>query len=398
MSDKKARRIARGTFLKGAGATLGATLVLVAGGGVWRAADQGVFGVGEGPAYEPWKNWRTNEGEGPIELVRAAVLAANAHNSQPWLFRVEDSRIDLFADRERNIGAVDPYLREMYMSLGCALENLLLAAEANGYGHELALLPDGSNPAHAARIDLTFVAASASELYEAIPDRHTNRGPYDTERAVPQETLEALRELGEEDPEVRVFWFATDAERRRVGDLILEATEAITADEEQSADNLGWNRFDWDELQRYRDGLTLDVFVTDSLTNFAAKVLPPPSREQSDQSWLRSTREDVVGTAAAFGILAVNDKWEDAQRLRGGRAWQRMHLWGTILGLAMQPLNQMTERADREAQLGIEPRFGDALKELIGDVSRQALMPFRIGYPMAEADLAPRRAVEDVLA
>ncbi len=58
----------------------------------------------------------------------------------------------------------------------------------------------------------------------------------------------------------------------------------------------------------------------------------------------------------------------------------------------------MTERADREAQLGIEPRFGDALKELIGDVSRQALMPFRIGYPMAEADLAPRRAVEDVLA
>lgn len=384
--------------MKGAGATLGATLVLVAGGGVWRAADQGVFGVGEGPAYEPWKNWRTNEGEGPIELVRAAVLAANAHNSQPWLFRVEDSRIDLFADRERNIGAVDPYLREMYMSLGCALENLLLAAEANGYGHELALLPDGSNSAHAARIDLTFVAASASELYEAIPDRHTNRGPYDTERAVPQETLEALRELGEEDPEVRVFWFATDAERRRVGDLILEATEAITADEEQSADNLGWNRFDWDELQRYRDGLTLDVFVTDSLTNFAAKVLPPPSREQSDQSWLRSTREDVVGTAAAFGILAVNDKWEDAQRLRGGRAWQRMHLWGTILGLAMQPLNQMTERADREAQLGIEPRFGDALKELIGDVSRQALMPFRIGYPMAEADLAPRRAVEDVLA
>jgi len=394
MSEKQARRIARRTFLKGAGATL----LLVAGGGVWRAADQGVFGVGEGPAYEPWKNWRTNEGEGPIELVRAAVLAANAHNSQPWLFRVEESRIDLFADRERNIGTVDPYLREMYMSLGCALENLLLAAEANGYGHELALLPDSSNPAHAARIDLTPAAASTTELYEAIPDRHTNRGPYDTGRAILRETLEALRELGEEDPEVRVFWFATDAERRRVGDLILEATEAITADEEQSADNLGWNRFDWDELQRYRDGLTLDVFVTDPLTNFAAKVLPPPSREQSDQSWLRSTREDVVGTAAAFGILAVNDKWEDAQRLRGGRAWQRMHLWGTTLGLAMQPLNQMTERADREAQLGIEPRFADALKELISDASRQALMPFRIGYPMAGADLSPRRAVEDVLA
>ncbi len=48
--------------------------------------------------------------------------------------------------------------------------------------------------------------------------------------------------------------------------------------------------------------------------------------------------------------------------------------------------------------LGIEPRFADALKELISDASRQALMPFRIGYPMAGADLSPRRAVEDVLA
>ena len=37
----------------------GGTLVLVAGGGVWRAVDQGVFSTGEGPAYEPWDDWRT---------------------------------------------------------------------------------------------------------------------------------------------------------------------------------------------------------------------------------------------------------------------------------------------------------------------------------------------------
>ena len=72
MGDNKTRRSARGTFSKGAGVPL----VLVASGEVWRAAGQGVFGVGEGPAYEPWKNWRTNEGEVPIELVRAAILAA----------------------------------------------------------------------------------------------------------------------------------------------------------------------------------------------------------------------------------------------------------------------------------------------------------------------------------
>src|SRR5689334_16312416 len=93
------------------------TLVLVGGGAVWRAADQGVFSTGQGPAYEPWDDWRTAT-KGPLDLVRAAILAANPHNSQPWLFYVTPTQIDLFADRRRNIGTVDPFLREMHIGLG----------------------------------------------------------------------------------------------------------------------------------------------------------------------------------------------------------------------------------------------------------------------------------------
>jgi hypothetical protein len=102
--------VARRVLLKGAGA------VVVAGAGsVWRASDQGVFSVGRGPAYEAWYRWRSDPAEGPLALVRAAVLAANPHNSQPWLFRVTDSSIDLFADPSRNLGPIDPDLREMYV-------------------------------------------------------------------------------------------------------------------------------------------------------------------------------------------------------------------------------------------------------------------------------------------
>ena len=140
--------LSRRILLKGAGMTL----TLAGGGGVWRAARQGVFSAGQGPAYEPWKTWRADRNEGPLALVRAAILASNPHNSQPWLFHVTDSRIDLFADPQRNIGAIDPYLREMYIGIGCALENLLLAAAANGYAPQVTLLPDTANPAHAARI------------------------------------------------------------------------------------------------------------------------------------------------------------------------------------------------------------------------------------------------------
>jgi hypothetical protein len=84
--------VERRQCLRGAGVVT----VAVVGGGVWRAYDQGVFGAGQGPAYEPWKDRRNNSDKGTIALVRAAILAASPHNTQPWLFKVTNSSIELY--------------------------------------------------------------------------------------------------------------------------------------------------------------------------------------------------------------------------------------------------------------------------------------------------------------
>src|ERR1700675_1706224 len=162
----------RRSFLKGAGVVT----VLVAGGGVLRAYDQGVFSVGEGPAYEPWQDWRSNSNDGPLLLVRAAILAASPHNTQPWLFKVTSSWIELYVDTARNVGALDPYLREEHIGIGCALENLMLSAAANGYSATLTLVPGKLAPIAAAagqklvaRVDLVPGSHEGSELYDTIP-------------------------------------------------------------------------------------------------------------------------------------------------------------------------------------------------------------------------------------
>ena len=36
-----------------------------------------VFTPARGPLHEPWVNWKTGPAEGPLRLVRAAILAAN---------------------------------------------------------------------------------------------------------------------------------------------------------------------------------------------------------------------------------------------------------------------------------------------------------------------------------
>jgi hypothetical protein len=207
-------------------------------------------------------------------------------------------------------------------------------------------------------------------------------------------SLEAL--IGDEQ-DVRLFWITDDEELHLTGDLIVDATEAIIDDHDQSHDSARWYRFDWNEVQRYRDGLTLDAMGGSAVFRAAAKILPRQSSERNDQFWLKATRETHTATAAAFGILAVPDQDNPAHRLNCGRAWQRMHLWATTRGLAMQPLNQLPERAAREQVLKLEPKFGPALRRLIGGQLWQALMVFRTGYPIDQALPSPRRAAESVI-
>ncbi|WP_229440580.1 hypothetical protein [Massilia sp. BSC265] len=56
------------------------------------------------------------------------MLAPSSHNTQPWLFRMAESSIDLFADRTRALPVNDPDDRELTISCGCALMHLRIAA------------------------------------------------------------------------------------------------------------------------------------------------------------------------------------------------------------------------------------------------------------------------------
>jgi hypothetical protein len=161
-------------------------------------------------------------------------------------------------------------------------------------------------------------------------------------------------------------------------------------------DDNRWYRATWQEVQRSRDGITLDAAGLPDLTRVLGKILPPASLDQQNSYFLQGV-ESQVQTAGVFGLLAVPNKRDNAQRLGVGRLWERMHLWATTQGIGMQPLNQLTESADREVVLGRASRFGDSLKELVANPAWQAIMTFRLGYPTHPALPSPRLALNEVL-
>jgi hypothetical protein len=382
-------KLSRRDFLK----LSGATVLVLAGGTLWRATDQGVFSVGQGPAYTPWLDWKNAEG-GPLAIVRAAILAANPHNTQPWIFHVSDSQIDLFANSARNLGTVDPYRREMRIGLGCALENLMLAACALGWNPELTLAPDPADEAHVARVVLSPGTPSVSEFYQAIPRRHTNRAPY-AAQPISADVFAAMNALNNQPENINLFWLKEESALEKFSVLNIRATEAFIADPQQSADSGRWFHQDWQELQEKRDGLTLDAQGGSPLITAMGKMLPPLSQADNDAYWLKALRASLE-TAAAFGLIAIPDRRSLSGLLEAGQLYQRLNLWAVTAELAMQPLNQIVERIDREFSLGQASQFDSDLHAL-GTISGwQIVMPFRIGYPTVEALPAPRRSAEMV--
>ncbi len=351
------------------------------------------YSAESGDAYAPWA-FPGAESRPEMIAARAAILAANPHNTQPWALHVSDSGIDLHADFTRNLGSIDGLLREMYIGLGCALENMVIAAQASGRAVGVQLLPDASNASLVASVSLTPAAPTDDPSFAAIARRHTNRGRYAD--APPSSALvPALQALvTEAGVQLHVFTSEIDKATFRTGTI--DATTAFISDAEMSRDSNAWYRQSAGDILQHRDGVTIDASGNGAATRFFGKELGRPSDATANSYWLDGTRGDQT-TGSAFCVLSSPAANGRDDQLRVGRVYQRIHLWLVSQGLAAQPLNQMAELQDREQLKGLAPTFATLLNRLMAATDRRAQMLFRIGYPWDEALKSPRRPIEWVL-
>ncbi len=156
-------------------------------------------------------------------LLKFAVLAPSTHNSQPWKFIISDSEILVVPELERTLPVADPEYRLLCISLGCTVENLLIAANYYNYQAKVEYFPHGAEEI-TIRISLRENSPSTKDkedhLIFAIPKRRTNRSKYSP--ATPKkEELSQLENLVIDTSAIR---FVTDLEKQKtIADILLES-------------------------------------------------------------------------------------------------------------------------------------------------------------------------------
>jgi hypothetical protein len=306
-------------------------------------------------------------------LVRYATLAANGHNTQPWKFAINEQAIEIHPDYTRRLPIVDPNDRELWISLGCALENLLVAARAEGYAPEVSY-PDAADFIH---IDLTADTLQASPLFDAIPLRQNTRSEYDR-RPIQSDELDQMQAVPLEAGVVLRF-VTSPADVETVLEYVTQGNLSQHADKAFLDELIGWLRFTKKEALASLDGLYARCSGNPEVPRWLGQLVvagtQPPQQADADAKKLRSSSGAVV--------VASEEDTKTAW-VRTGQVYERMALTMTSLNIKSAFLNQPIERADIRGQFQSAIALGSARPQVLVRYGYAEAMPRSLRRPLEQ--------------
>lgn len=307
------------------------------------------------------------------ELVRHATLAPSSHNTQCWTFRMQEGLITVAPDLSRRCPVVDPDDHHLFVSLGCATENLAHAALANGLQASANFDPAGAGSV-AVRLEAT--KAHASPLFQAIAERQCTRRDYD-DKSLSTEELRLLEQAGNGNGVHMLL--LTDRSAMETVLAYVESGNTAQINDPAFIDELkAWIRFSNEEAIRTGDGLFTgasgNIVLPRWLGSRMMGLFFTPKSENE-----RYARQIRNSAGIAVFVAEVSDK---AHWVETGRCYERFALQATALGIRNALLNQPVEVAALRPQFAAAIGLGDRRPDLVVRFGRGPSMPLSMRRPV----------------
>ena len=306
------------------------------------------------------------------ELVRCATLAANGHNTQPWKFGLSPDTISIRPDPSRRTPVVDPDEHHLWVSLGCATENLVVAAAALGKHADVAF---GPQEVHVA---LDNASPVRSPLVNAIFQRQCTRAEYDGQ----QITNDVLRELARAADRrgVRLQLLTERAKVEGVLDYVTQGNSAQIRNPAFVKELKSWVRFNEADALATGDGLFSRLTGNPTLPRWLGNVVfSTVLSEKSENDKYAKQLRSSAGVAVFVGDRANPANWFEV-----GRAYERFALAATALDVRTAFVNQPVEVPAVRTQFAQWLGLGSQRPDLVVRFGRGPQLTYSLRRPVAD--------------
>jgi len=321
---------------------------------------------------------QTAQSKAQRDLIRYATLAPSSHNTQCWKFRLEQDAISILPDLQRRCAVVDPDDHHLFVSLGCAIENLVIAAEAQGLDARVEI---GTTPSVSIRVafqqmDLSTNQTAHLPLFAAIPHRQSTRCEYDGKVLTNQE-LSLLEKVGTGDG-VHVQLLADKTAIEQVLEYVIQGNTIQLNDPAFVKELKHWIRFNSAEALKKGDGLWSRSTGSPSIPRWLGAPLLKlflSARSENDK-YIKQVR-----SSAGIAVFSsdANDK---SHWIAVGRCFQRFALQATVLGIRTAHINQPVEVAALRSQFASALGIGNRRPDLVVRFGHGPLMPRSLRRPV----------------
>ena len=310
-------------------------------------------------------------------MVKQAIKAPSGHNTQPWLFKINNNSIEIHPNLNKSLQIVDFDNRELFISLGCATENICIAATTKGYDAVISTDENGIITINLTQNDTVV----PNPLFEQIAVRQTNRSVYDS-RLITDDTIRILQEIPLESGINMHFYKQNTADFDTISSFVYKGNTIQMENEDFKKELRQWMRYNKKHQNETNDGLSYAVFGAPNLPKFIVKPIMKKAINEKSQN--KGDKKKIASSSYFVLFTTQNNTIEEWINL--GRNLERFLLKSTEKGIIHAYLNQPNEIR----------KLAEQMSESLSIPNEYPNILLRIGYGK-NMPYSKRKGIENVM-